>query len=123
MTEIRVCAADGCTREFSLARCPTKGRNRKYCGDACSQATQARRRRERERLRNVAPYRDDDATVDPPLPEPIREYLRLFDRAIKERTPEAWAACREFAPGMRRPFSVCKLQDVELAELLWLLEA
>lgn len=57
---------------------------------------------------------------EPSLSPYWREYLRRFDRALRERTPGAWAACHEMAPqGERRQIP----PDPAFARLLRSLEA
>ena len=57
---------------------------------------------------------------EPPLPEFWRAYLRRFDRAILERTPEAWAAFR--CSAVPRTGPRCEPEDREFADLMWSLE-
>ena len=94
-----VCQWERCSRSLQGKR-----RDARYCSQRC----QCRARRRRLGMREN----------DPPLSPYWREYLRRFDRALVERTPEAWAAFREGRPdpGRNRP------RNGLLARLMWSLE-
>lgn len=97
-----VCAADHCSHSLEGRRPDCR-----FCSPKC----QHRARRRRIGI----------AELDPPLSPYWREFLRRFDRALRQRTPEAWAAYREMAPvGSGEP--QC-MMNRPLAELLWTLEA
>lgn len=95
-----VCQADGCGASLEGMR-----RDARFCCAPC-------RLRAHRRGRGMREY-------DPPLSPYWREYLRLFDRALRFRTPEAWEACHELAPAGSRTVD---RKFPEMESLLSLLE-
>jgi hypothetical protein len=130
----KVCEADGCWQTFV----PTNpGVPRRYCSVRCRKRDASRRKgqmltcaregceerfwRKSSRQRFCSPEcreppGDDDFELSPYW----KEYLRRFDRAIFERTDQAWAACSEMVAGRsQRRHEWCS--DPAFRDLLWTL--